>query len=144
VLGQPLLLQPLYSLLDSASTAQELLLDVARLAAAEAANKLNMTGSSGSTLAAAASLTAVVSSDSCQPLQVLHRLGWDLGVLCWQQDWRSSCCTSPPAGSLDSTMGLTDLEAGLKVSCVCCIQTCKHQSCPMINARGGCACCIAW
>jgi hypothetical protein len=79
-LGEVLLLQPLYSLIGSATAAQELLLETASLAAAEAAAVAHVT-------AAAAAARRPYSAG----LWLLHELGWQLGVAVWQEDWKSRC-----------------------------------------------------
>lgn len=83
-LGQQVLLQPLYNLLGSAAAAQDLLLDVACAAATEASAARRMLTNSGCGVAYLAELA------------VLHRLGWELGVTIWQQDWQERCCSPAP------------------------------------------------
>jgi hypothetical protein len=79
-LGQQLLLQPLYSLIGSPAAAQELLLEVASVAAAEAA-----------AVSSVNSTEAVARQPYSAELALLHELGWQLGVAAWQEDWRGRC-----------------------------------------------------
>jgi hypothetical protein len=85
-----LLLQPLYSFIGSAIAAQELLLETASLAAAEAAAVAHVT------TAAAAAVRRPYSAE----LSLLHELGWQLGVAVWQEDWQRRCREPAAAAAL--------------------------------------------
>lgn len=101
-LGEPLLLQPLYRLIGSTTAAQEYLLDIASVAAAEAATSgalgvptVQPDNSVRNTSQSIALHGAVPYSAE---LALLHIMGWELGVAAWQDDWRARCAAETCTG----------------------------------------------